>query len=580
MQSADVAHLLGDFNNEEFVYAGITSTFHESDGTYFVRTDGPDGELHDYAIGYTFGADPLQQYLIEFPDGRLQALSIAWDTRPAEEGGQRWFHLHPNEEIVAGDELHWTAAGYNWNFRCAECHSTNLRKGYDAETDTYRTTWTDINVGCEACHGPGSSHVAWAEEPEETSVTRKGLVVRLDGAGNWERDLTSGNAWLPVPQRGADETELCGRCHARRSQFSENYVHGEPLLDTHRVQLLDPGMYHADGQILDEVYVYGSFRQSRMYAAGVTCSDCHDPHSLKLRVEGDGVCLQCHSAERFATPEHHHHEAGTDASLCVSCHMPQRTYMVVDPRRDHSFRIPRPDLSVEYATPNACNDCHEDEDAVWAAAAIENWYGPERKGFQDYTHALFAVRNALPESRGLLVEVATDTSASAIARATAIQELGNQLDRATFGIVASGLQAEDPIVRRAAVSALESVEPSMGVGLLFPLLDDPVRGVRIEAARLLAGIPPGDLERPMLDTIERVMNEYIEAERFNTDHPSGWLNLGNFYTARQDYDEAGTAFDNALKLDPTFVPAYVNRAEMERRRGNEGAVEEILLAGL
>jgi predicted CXXCH cytochrome family protein len=153
-------------------------------------------------------------------------------------------------------------------------------------------------------------------------------------------------------------------------------VPGQWLSDTHVVSELSRGLYHADGQMQDEVYNYGSFKQSKMFAAGVTCSDCHDPHSAKLKASGDGVCLRCHSSDKYATAAHNHHHA-TKASIgCVSCHMPTRTYMVIDPRHDHTLRIPRPDLSVKLGTPNACNDCHTDRPAEWAASAIESWYGP------------------------------------------------------------------------------------------------------------------------------------------------------------------------------------------------------------
>jgi hypothetical protein len=140
MQEANEQIVLGDFNNAKFNYNGIKSTFFKRDGKFMVRTDGADGQLTDYPISYTFGVTPLQQYLIEFPNGRYQALSIAWDSRPKSEGGQHWFHLYPNEKVDHNDQLHWTKRYQNWNIECAECHSTNLKKGYDVVTDSYKTT--------------------------------------------------------------------------------------------------------------------------------------------------------------------------------------------------------------------------------------------------------------------------------------------------------------------------------------------------------------------------------------------------------------------------------------------------------
>ena len=162
MQEATQATVLGDFADASFTQYGVTSKFFRKDGRFFVRTDGADGALADFEVKYTFGVHPLQQYLIGFPDGRMQALSIAWDARPREQGGRRWFHLYPDERIDHHDPLHWTRLSQNWNFACAECHSTNLRRNYDAQGDRFATTWSDLSVGCESCHGPGSDHVTWA----------------------------------------------------------------------------------------------------------------------------------------------------------------------------------------------------------------------------------------------------------------------------------------------------------------------------------------------------------------------------------------------------------------------------------
>jgi len=384
MQVANEETVRGDFNNTTFTYFGVTSKFSRRNGKFFVRTDGQDGKLHEYEITYTFGFTPLQQYLIQFPGGRYQALSIAWDTRPASEGGQRWFHLYPDEKIPHDDILHWTGLNQNWNFMCAECHSTNLQKNYDLAKDRYKTTWSEINVSCEACHGPGSRHVEWAQAASRSDKSqyegRKGLVVRLKdpNSGTWNFDMEAGTAQRSTPLQSNVLIETCARCHSRRSVVHDDYVYGRPLMDTHRPALLTEALYHADGQILEEVYVYGSFLQSKMLHAGVTCSDCHDPHSLKVHAADNALCTGCHLSTKYDTSSHHFHKPDSPGTSCVECHMPAKAYMVVDPRRDHSMRVPRPDLSVKLGTPNACNRCHTDRSTQWAADAVEKWYGPQR----------------------------------------------------------------------------------------------------------------------------------------------------------------------------------------------------------
>ena len=397
MQHATAASVLGNFDDAGFDYFGVHSRFFKKDGKFFVETDGPDGKLATFEVKYTFGIDPLQQYLIEFPDGRIQALSIAWDSRPKDQGGQRWFHLYPNEEIKHDDALHWTKLNQNWNFMCAECHSTGVRKNYDAANDRFHTTWTEISVGCEACHGKGSRHVNWAHSQRswfgKDEDPRKGLLRlpertrrRHLAARSQERQSAAQRRPRRDAQGGRDLRAV--PCTTRR--ILGRLGSGTTVVRHSYGLALTRGLYHADGQMLDEVYNYGSFKQSKMFAAGVTCSDCHEPHAAKLRAPGDGVCLQCHASDKYEAASHQRHEGRFAEVTCASCHMPVSTYMVVDKRHDHSLRIPRPDLSVKLGTPNACNNCHADKSAQWAADAIEQWHGPARKGFQNYAEAFHA----------------------------------------------------------------------------------------------------------------------------------------------------------------------------------------------
>ena len=382
MADANDKNVLGNFGGARFSYAGTTSEFFKRDGKFFARTDGPDGKLADFEVKYTFGVSPLQQYLVELPGGRLQALSIAWDSRPKAQDGQRWFHLYPKDRVTHDDERHWSQPSQNWNFMCADCHSTGVRKNYDRDGDRFQTHWAEISVGCEACHGPGSRHVTWASaharRSRRTQDSTKGLTARLDERHGveWNVSATTGNATRSHPRVSDREIETCAQCHSRRSQIADGYEAGKPFLDYYRPALLTRPLYHADGQQRDEVYDWGSFLQSKMYARGVTCSDCHNPHSGKLRADGNATCASCHLPSKYDTPAHTHHEANSAGATCVGCHMPTTNYMVIDARHDHSLRIPRPDLSVTLGTPNACTSCHTQRDARWAAAQVTAWYGP------------------------------------------------------------------------------------------------------------------------------------------------------------------------------------------------------------
>ena len=579
MQAAANSTVMGDFTQTSFSNHGITSTFFRRGAKFMVRTDGPDGALHDYEIKHTFGVYPLQQYLIAMPGGRLQALGIAWDSRPRASGGQRWFALYPGETITYRDSRHWTGIDQNWNYMCADCHSTNLRKNYDAATRSFSTSYSEIDVACEACHGPGSNHVAWAKKQGDwKTFANEGLTIALDERNGiaWPIDRATGNARRSSPRQSEREIQLCARCHARRGQIHEAYVHGQPVGDDYRVALLDEDLYYPDGQIKEEDYEYGSFIQSRMYHAGVTCSDCHEPHSLKLRAEGNGVCLQCHFAQKYDSPKHHFHKTGSAGAQCVACHMPTRTYMVVDPRRDHSIRIPRPDLSLKLGTPNACTNCHTKKSADWALAAVKKWYGHAPRGFQRFTETLDAGAAGAPGAQQSLERLAGNAEQPAIARASALSMLAAYAPPPTDPAVRAGVVDDSALVRRAVARALSNSDPGASVTALAPLLGDPVRAVRIEAAEVLAGLPAESLSPEIAAAFGRATDEYIRAQELNADRPEAHLNLGLLYAREHRLDRAEAELKTALSLEPSFAPAAVNLADLYRAQNRDEEGNRVL----
>lgn len=578
MQHATSDTVLGDFDDATLDYAGTESRFFRRDGRFFVRTDGADGQLAEFEIRYTFGVEPLQQYLVEFPDGRLQALSIAWDSRPTDAGGQRWFHLYPDEQVDHRDELHWTRPAQNWNHMCADCHSTALRKGYDAQSDTFATRWAEMNVGCEACHGPGSRHLEWARGAGE--IPHKGLTLLLDerrGSG-WRRAVEQLTAHRDPPQQKPNkEQEVCAQCHSRRSQIAEGFHPGKRLLDHYSPALLEPGLYHVDGQQREEVFVSGSFEQSRMHAAGVTCSDCHEPHGQKLRVQGNALCAQCHAPEHYDAPAHHFHPAASPGAQCVSCHMPQTTYMVVDPRRDHSLRIPRPDLSARLGTPNACNACHTEQSAEWAAQAIRRHHPQPAEGYQRFAEAWAAAERNAPGASAGLAALLGDPAQPALVRASSAARLRQPGRAEDWQALRQALSDPSPLVRRAALGALEGLPPGPRGEWLAPLLSDPLRSVRSEAARLLADVP---LPQSRQAAFARALGEYEAQLQLNADRAEGRSELARLRRRQGREAEAVEQLQAALRLDPLYLPAYLEFAELQRSAGREALAETMLREGL
>jgi pentatricopeptide repeat protein len=560
MAMASEQTVLGDFDDAEFEHGGVNSRFYRKDGGYFVYTEGPGGEMAEFEVRYTFGVEPLQQYLIPLSGGRLQALSTAWDVEK-----QRWFFLYPEDVIPADDWLHWTRNGQNWNGMCAECHSTNLRKGYNPEDKTFNTTWSEINVSCEACHGPGSRHVAWAEiEPMGRPVLENyGLIVNSSGIDNRQ------------------QTEMCAPCHSRRSEVGD-YDHRQlDLMESLVPSLLREGIYHPDGQILEEDYVWGSFVQSKMYQNGVRCSDCHEVHSLELHKPGNELCLQCHRADTYDTEAHHFHQKihegqPSDGALCVKCHMPEQPFMVIDYRADHSLRVPRPDLTLEIGVPNACSQsgCHDNETVQWSVDAFTEWYGTARK--PHFGTILAAHRAGEPGMEKALIALVESTLYPAIVRATALSALQSYPDARAYSIMRRMLGDEEALVRHTAVDVVAAENPEQLLELLAPLLFDPVRAVRIRAASRLGGVSRNLFKPYQAEAMDQALADYIGSMEASLDFASSGMNLGNLYYAQEKTEKAEHYYRTALEVDDLFYPAKMNLVNLLSQQGRDEESEQLL----
>jgi tetratricopeptide (TPR) repeat protein len=560
MDFANAQTVLGDFDDAEFTHKGVTSRFYRREDKFLVETEGADGELAEFEVRYTFGVEPLQQYLVPFPGGRLQALWIAWDTER-----ERWFHLYEDADIPAGDWLHWTRNGQNWNGMCAECHSTNLRKNFDAETGEFHTEWSEIDVSCEACHGPGSVHVEWAQiDPMgRPDLENYGLTVRTSGLDNVEL------------------VEVCAACHSRRREIGD-YDHAQQsMYESLAPILLADGIYHHDGQILEEDYVWGSFLQSKMYANGVRCDDCHDVHSLELHQEGNALCLQCHLGETYDSYEHHFHQAvvdgePSDGALCVKCHMPEQVYMGVDWRADHSIRVPRPDLTLEIGTPNSCGQsgCHDDQTVEWSVDAYTKWYGETRK--PHFGSVFAAARAGNPDAEDGLHQIIESELHPAIVRATALGELQAFPGERTNRALRQALADDDAMIRAAAVESFGGQPPELLAGILGPLLFDPVHGVRVAAASQLASVGPEYLEPHERPALDAALAEYIAATERNLDFAASGMNLANLYAGQGNLELAEKYYRMALDVDDLYFPAQQNLAVLLSGQGRNDEAEQLL----
>ncbi len=636
MDIATAETVLADFENATIEQHGIESRMFRDGDKFMVHTEGPDGKMADFEIKYVFGVDPIQQYMVEFdrepgmPDeeiGRLQVLRISWDTNK-----KKWFYLPApdvKEKLEPGDPLHWTGYAQCWNTMCADCHSTDLKKNYHADTQRYHTTYAEIDVSCEACHGPGSTHVQLAER---TSLF-------------WDREQGYGLAKL----KGDDpknEISTCVRCHSRRRIVHPDFRPGDEFYDFYANELLREETYHVDGQILDEVYVHGSFIQSKMYHKGIRCTDCHNPHTAKVKHQGNKLCTSCHAhpEAKYDTPAHHHHKAGSQGAQCVECHMPESTYMEIDPRRDHSLRVPRPDLSVAFNAPNSCTGCHLDEDKIkqklpeetqkelrqyndwlrvakqdaevkahltemdqWALDNVVKWYGQRKKPPADehFSAAFHHARQPIdprentssgdePDAADELMRISRNQSLPAIVRATALFELTRYSTPEQMKRAKAALQDADPQVRIAALmhyptfyeqsaaqaGNLSKLEPQQLTALaeffepfVEPVLErltDSSRAVRGEAARTLSFVPRelwGKLTTTkQRDAFDKATEEFRTGLMETNDRAAAHLTLGSFYENLGREDDAIRAYETAIRVQPTVTGPRSNLAELFDRK--------------
>ena len=581
MQEPRPETVLGNFDNAVFEQPGLRAQFRRRAGVYLVETQNESGTPTEYRVASVFGVAPLQQLILELPRGHLAAFSVAWDSRPKAKGGQRWFSLYPDESPRFGAALHWAGPHLNWNSMCAECHLTHYRKNHDRDRDRYESAWSEPDVGCEACHGPASLHLQWAQkhldEEEFDEADPKGLVRKLRGSGDetWSFVAETGNVRRNTALPPPTQVETCARCHSRRSTLSEDFPGSGRLMDTHVPELLSEGLYYADGQIKDEVYVYGSFLQSQMHRKGVVCSDCHDPHRLEIKSKGNGLCFRCHRPEHFESVEHHHHDPGSAGARCVACHMPTRTYMGVDVRRDHSIRVPRPDLSLRYGTPNACNACHQKQDAQWASDAIAAWSTPQKPKPFHFVEVLAPARNQALGITPQLIDLARNQEQPGIARATAFTLLSEHAGPKGIAAAKEATQSKDPLIRLAAANWLARLDAATTQQILRPLLRDPRRALRSSVARGLAlqgaSIPPA-WQRPF----QAALKQYREEQALNSDRAASDLNLGTLDLALGRFQEAERSFRQAMARPLPPVEAWVNLADLQRLGGDEHRCQKTL----
>lgn len=560
MQPANEQTILGDFSGQQIASDAESSAFVRGDDAFVIRTPDTNGQSDDFKVAYTFGLEPLQQYLLEMPGGRLQAHGMAWDTQQ-----QAWFHLYQGQAVDHRSQLHWTSTLQNANFMCIECHTTDFKRNYDADTDSFASHWQAPGVGCQSCHGPASEHLNWAENHSTTNPQKQ--------------DSSKGFSTSPSIAPAA-EVEVCARCHSRRSPLDDGYRHSNALMDDFLPSILSADLYEVDGKIKDEVFEHGSFKQSKMHAAGVVCSDCHNPHSSELRATGNGVCTQCHNtnaqpiraniqgsglqAKNYDSPAHHNHPNGSAGAQCINCHMPGKLYMTNDLRHDHSFTSPNPAQALELGHTDACLGCHQPAEPAELVAQYLAQYPDAEPRDGGYAQDLSAVRGGKPGAAAALYRQLAREDQPAIRVATLVSELPRYPSLAALQQLASALQHADPSVRVAAVNNLPALAAETQLrDLLSPLASDSIRAVRLAVAWQLAQLPAQT--RSGLSAWPTLQAEYERVQNNLLERAEAHFNLAMLYQLSGREDQVEAALREALERDPAFFPALIMQAQWQEQ---------------
>jgi predicted CXXCH cytochrome family protein len=571
MAIADGISVLGDFNNTDAEHYGQKAHFFIKNNRYQVSIS-YDEKKDTYPIKYTFGHFPLQQYLVETEKGKLHVLPFAWDSREKLEGGQRWYHNYNHEEIRPEDRLHWRQPLQNWNGMCADCHSDGLVRNYDADENTFDSQFDNINVGCLSCHGNMSTHANEAKKGD----TRADATSLSQPTGQWLRSVGDKMAHWEGERRDNSFMDGCFACHSLRAPLTDGFKANIPFLDQFTPQLPTAPNYHADGQIKEEVYVYGSFLQSKMFVAGVNCLDCHDKHTMKLKVEGNGLCLQCHGAEVYNVKSHHQHEDNSTGAQCANCHMPENRYMGVDDRRDHSFKSPRPDLSLTFDTPNACTKCHDDKSNQWANDKLYSWHG-KPEDILASKNFLMLLNSGQALSLQQHLSILNDEKLDVISRASAIQLLSYTTQTLTIDILTRYLSHKEPLFRLNSATVAAMLPPSDKVKYLAPLLKDEYKAVRVSAARSLLS---SEIFQADQTVFGQAFKELLFATKVNSWRGEGMANQGVIAIEMNNPSEAEKAFKKAIKIEPYFEAAYINLADIYRAQQKPFQSNSVLSKGI
>jgi Cytochrome c552/Cytochrome c554 and c-prime len=548
LQPATSSSVEGDFRQPRIALRGSEYRLRVENGVYYIAESSLSGKLQEHRVDYTLGSRRIQHYLTKLPDGRIIVLPPSWDVTRKE-----WFH---NMDIVNPEEYDGRGVQV-WNKNCYSCHVSREYKGFDAAHDSYSTRWQDFGTNCERCHGPGALHVARYRESAYSPAAPDAIVVptRLDAVRS---------------------TMVCAQCHSLRDIVSEGYTAGSnyfdfylPILEYGEKVLNNDPSYWADGRTRRFSDDTVGFWQSECFLKGrATCTNCHsDVHNpevdsnASLRPSSNGICTQCHSQIGRNVSQHTHHSPSSAGSSCVECHMPRTVYSIRAEIRDHSISVPVPENTERHKIPNACNACHRDRNAGWAAAKVKEWYpGSAAQKWVRRAFAFSAARGGDGRSIETLLAIVAEPAEGFIARANAVGHLSRFANDARVQpVLEKALNDPEPLVRAVAALRLprkgSTAATASARHALIKALGDPVRTVRVGAVLSLVDMGVPALSAEEATRFDQAKREYINRARIVEDDAPEQFNTAIFELLSGDSASAIAMLKTTLLIDPVYEPA-------------------------
>jgi Flp pilus assembly protein TadD len=501
-------------------------------------------------------------FLTPLERGWLQVLPVAYDVRR-----QEWFDTTASAMRHFGDRrdeaLYWKERPLTFNTSCFSCHVSQLSKNYDLKSDSYHTAWAEPGINCETCHGPSAEHARLFRE----------LPTNQPAPADLKLIVTKK---LSIEQRNA----MCAPCHAKMSPVTMNFAPGERYFDHFDLVAFENADFYPDGRDLGENYTYTQWRLNPCAKSGkLDCLHCHTSsgrYRFKDAARANDACLPCHEERVKNAPAHTHHEAGTPGNQCISCHMPMTEFARMR-RSDHSMRPPTPATTLEYKSPNACNLCHTNQDAAWSDKFVREWRKRDyQKPVLERAALIAAARKGdwtrLPEMRAYL----SGPDREEIQTVSLVRLLANCPAEEKWPVLRKLADDASPLVRASAVEALGERLDRANTDVLLKATGDDYRLVRVRAAAALAAIPEERLPEEPRRRVRDALAELMDSMKSRPDDMNSHYNLGNFHMARSQMPEAVAEFETATRLQPEALPPYVNAALAYNALGQNDKAEASL----